>query len=85
MIKICDKDLRCVSNSKNLLGIIEYTRAHAVERVDIWPRKDGEALVGIAWENGSTTTVDFASFVVAKEFFKSRRRFGHPIIHNQPA
>lgn len=81
MIKIHDINMRTVSTSRNLRGILEYTRKNTVERVDIWPNSNG-AQVGIAWHNGSTCITDFADATVCAQFFRHRiARFPNVIIH----
>lgn len=79
MIRILDRDMRTVSYSQNLRGILAYSGKNTVERVDIWPRANGNSTVGIAWENGSTAIFDFASFTVCKSFFEKRARFNSNI------
>lgn len=71
MVKIYDKDLRTVSTSRNLRGILEYTRKNTVERVDIWPNKSG-AQFGITWSNGSSCISEFADATVCAQFFRHR-------------
>jgi hypothetical protein len=84
MITIRDIDFNVVNTSRNLRGILEYTRAHGVERVDIWPGKDKGAQFGITWNNGASTMSDFASATVCQQFFAKRARFApwvilHPV------
>ena len=81
MITIYDASLRAVNRSQNLRGILDYTRTHTVDRLDLWPKND-KCQVGITWANGSSTCFDFASFTVCKRFFESRKQFGAPVIHN---
>ena len=79
MVKIYDKDLRTISTSRNLRGILEYTRKNTIDRVDIWPTESG-AQFGITWLNGSFCISDFADAMVCKAFFAKRKTFNHNII-----
>lgn len=79
MIKIYDADMRTASTSRNLRGLLEYTRKNEVERVDIWPNKNG-AQFGVTWRNGASCMSDFADSTVCKAFFAKRKAFNHNII-----
>lgn len=81
MVIIRDTDGYIVSRSKNLRGIREYLRRHAVERVDIWPHDSGTAQIGVTWANGASVITDFQSFAVCKQWCASRRRFPAAVIH----
>lgn len=84
-VVIRDIDFQVASRSRNLRGILEYSRRHPVERVDIWEARGGAAQLGIAWSNGSTCVTDFASFEVCKRWCAARRNFPPARIHaDQP-
>lgn len=78
---IRDADGHVVSRSRNLRGILEYSRRVPVERIDIWRNPDETAQLGITWTNGSSTITDFASFNVCKQWCASRRNFSGAPIH----
>lgn len=82
-IVIRDSSMRPVSTSKNLRGLLDYTRRNRVNRVDIWPDKVPRtgALVGIEWTNGATTTFTFESLVVCQQWFAARKRFPAATVH----
>lgn len=71
MVIIRDKDMKVVSRSNNLRGILDYSRRNTVERVDIWPNPNG-AQFGIAWTDGSSCIDDFADAKVCAQFFRHR-------------
>ena len=83
MITIRDRDFRIVSSSRNLRGIIDYSRRHIVERVDIWPHASGTAQLGITWTNGASVITDFQSSTVCEQWCASRRRFPAAVIHSK--
>ena len=83
MITIRDSDFCIVSTSRNLRGIIDYSRTHTVKRVDIWPHASGTAQLGITWSNDSSAITDFQSFTVCKQWCASRRRFPAAVIHSK--
>lgn len=62
MIIIRDKAGRAVSRSKNLRGILDYSRKNEVERVDLYPGPQ----LGIAWKNGASMLADFADATVMR-------------------
>ena len=76
-ITIRDKDFRVVARSHNLRGILDYSRDHPVERVDLFPATNGNpaGTLGVTWTNGATTVADFASYSVMKKWVKARRCF----------
>ena len=82
-VVIRDVDFKPVRASRNLRGIMEYTRKHAVQRVDIWPGKDGGAQLGIAWLDGASCITDFASAHVCKQWCAARRAFPAATIHGE--
>jgi hypothetical protein len=83
-VLIRDADFRVVRTSRNLRGIIGYSRTHAVERVDIYPSShDCSAQLGIAWADGATCITDFASFEICKNWCAARRAFPKATIHTR--
>ena len=85
MATIRDRDFRTVSTSRNLRNV--YRHPSALERIDIWPRKDGGAQVGFAWVDGATCITDYASAEVARQFLGrmcKRRGAPAPVVHSQP-
>ena len=74
-VVIRDAEFYVVSTTKNLRGIIEYSRRHRVERVDIWPGKDGGAQLGITWSDDASTITDFVDSTVCREWCAKRRNF----------
>jgi len=83
MITIYDANMRAVARSRNLRGILTYSRKCTVQRVDIWPAKNGAAQCGIEWVDGATTITDFASFDVCQQWFMSRPKFSWAVrIHD---
>lgn len=68
MIVIYDRDLKPVSRSRNLRGILSYPSQ--VERVDIWG-----AQLGVTWTDGASTITDFADPAVLREWVRARRIF----------
>lgn len=83
MVIIRDTDGCIVSRSKNLRGILDYSRRHIVERVDIWPHVSGTAQLGVTWINGASVITDFQSFTVCRQWCTSRRRFPAAVIHSK--
>jgi len=81
MITIRNADFRITHQSRNLRGILDHTRRAAVERIDIWPGKDGTAQLGVAWADGSTCITTFASAEVCKRWCAARRAFPAAVIH----
>jgi hypothetical protein len=61
--------MRVVSRSRNLRGILEYSRTHFVARIDLY-KHDLEGQLGITWANGSTVITSFASFDVMQRWVK---------------
>lgn len=77
MITIYDRDLRVVSRSKNLRGIMRYPAT--VERVDVW----WPGQLGVTWTDGASTITTFADHSVLLAWIKARRIFrGVPINHH---
>lgn len=76
-IKIYDNAGACVSRSKNLRGILAYSRAHETERIDLYKPTDGWSggQFGIAWKDGATAICDFADFSIMEGFAK-KKTFG---------
>ena len=69
-IKIYDKMGVCISWSKNLRGILTYSRENETERIDLYkpdPTRSGGQF-GIAWANGSTSICDFADYSIMEKF-----------------
>lgn len=79
---IRDRDMRVVRRTRNLRAILEHSRDHAVERLDVYPGPHGTGQLGVAWADGSTTIVDFASINVLREWIARRRCFKHASVHN---
>lgn len=73
-IKIYDKSLKLVSYSRNLRGILQYSRQHLTNRIDLYKGSNGWSggQFGIEWENGSTSICDFADFSIMQAFAKKR-------------
>lgn len=69
---IRDADFRVVKKSQNLRGILDYSRDHAVERVDLY---DSERLLGVTWTNGASTVVRFADAKVLRRWAEARKCF----------
>lgn len=69
---IRDADFRIVKRSHNLRGILEYSRSHAVERVDLY---SSARLFGVAWMDGATTLVQFADANVMRQWAETRKCF----------
>lgn len=80
-VVIRDADFKIVSRSRNLRGILDYSRKHLVERVDIWQGAAGGAQLGIVWLSGASVITDFACFEVCKSWCAARRNFPEPCIH----
>jgi hypothetical protein len=74
-VTIRDRDMRIVSTSRNLRGILGFSRTHVVERIDIWPGAAGGAQLGITWMDGASCITDFASFTLCKDWVSRRRVF----------
>ena len=69
---IRDVDSRPVKRSSSLRGIIDYSRNHAVERVDLY---DSARLLGVTWANGASTVVPFADAKVLRRWAEARKCF----------
>lgn len=69
---IYDADLRVVKKSKNLRGILDYSRTHTVERVDVY---QSARLLGVTWTNGASTVVQFADAKVMRRWAEARKCF----------
>ena len=80
MTEIKDSMGNVIHRSKNLRGIMEYTRAMPVEFVNIIKTQDG-ADVFIRWICGAVCHTKFASYTVACEFFNNPRRRFKPCVH----
>jgi hypothetical protein len=77
-VKIRDASGRVIHTSRNLRGILDYSRGRCVivERVDLFPLKHSEGgTMGITWNTGATCITDFASYRVMVEWAKARRCF----------
>jgi hypothetical protein len=82
---IRDADFKPVRTSRNLRGILIHSNLHAVDRVDIWPKRDS-AQLGVTWVDGSSCITDFADPRVCKDWVASRRAFKgvRVVIHAGP-
>jgi len=69
---IRDAGLRVVKKSQNLRGILDYSRAHTVERVDLY---GSSRLLGVTWTNGASTVVRFADAKVMRRWVEARKCF----------
>lgn len=80
-IVIRDADFRVAHRSRNLRGILDYSRNHVVTRIDCYgPHANGTGTLGIAWADGATCITDFADYAVMVQWVKARRRMsGHLI------
>jgi hypothetical protein len=71
-------DFRVASRSRNLRGILTYSREHVVTRVDLFgPHSSGTGTLGLAWADGATCITDFADYTVMREWVAKRRIFRH--------
>ena len=69
---IHDAGLRVVKKSQNLRGILDYSRAHTVEGVDLY---ESARLLGVTWTNGASTVVRFADAKVMRRWAEARKCF----------
>ena len=87
-IIIRDRNFKIVSRSRNLRGIMEYSRRKSTAyRIDLYRGKNGWSggQFGIAWHDGSTAICDFADFSIMESFAKKRTFKGaeikiHPVM-----
>jgi hypothetical protein len=77
MIIIYDHDLKAVSRSRNLRGILRYPSP--VERVDLWG-----AQLGVTWTDGASVITTFADPAVLRDWVRARRIFrGVPVTEHR--
>jgi len=69
---IRDADFRPVKRSSSLRGILDYSRDHAVERVELY---ESALLLGVTWANGASTLVSFADAKVMRRWAEARKCF----------
>ena len=74
-VLIVDIGLNAISRSRNLRGILDYSRRNPVERIDLYGQPLGAGLLGITWINGSSVITEFASFSVMREWTRDRAVF----------
>ena len=82
MILIRNKDFEVVSRSRNLRGILSYSRHTAVERIDLYKAPDGCGQFGITWCDGASCITDFASYNVMADFAKKRTFKAAPVFEH---
>ena len=70
--EIYDENGSIVKTSSNLRGIIEYSRRTPVKVVRLFYP---DAQLGVEWEDGATTLVQFASASVLRRWAEARRCF----------
>ena len=77
------KDHKIISRSKNLRGILAYARRRAhyglpigVRNVIIFPHADHSATLFVRFNDGASSVLEFASYLVACGWIKSRRSWG---------
>lgn len=86
-VVIRDAAFNVVSKTKNLRGILDYSRTHRVDRIDFWEEGvKGTGQLGITWVNGSSTITDFADAGVMRRWVRGRRVFAAitPVEHGSP-
>ena len=70
--EIYDEDGRIVKTSGSLRGIIDYSRSTPVKAVRLF---HADPALGVEWEDGATTLVQFASASVMCRWAEARRCF----------
>lgn len=69
------------ATSKNLRGIVTYSRKHPVETVALGHAPDGAGVLHITWANGAHATADFASFMVMCECVAKRPHMVRSLVY----
>lgn len=72
---IRNAEFRIVAQSRNLRGIIDYSRSHAIERIDLYKGPQ----LGISWVDGASCITDFADVTVMHKWIE---RFKGVPIHD---
>jgi hypothetical protein len=70
--EIYDEDGRIVKTSSSLRGILEYSRHTPVKVVKLF---HADLALGVEWEDGAATLVQFASASVMRRWAEARRCF----------
>lgn len=73
MVIIYDSNMKPVSHSRNLRGILDYSRKHAVAKVRLTQYKIVGGMLHIEWMNGATVCTIFASWTVLKSWVRGRK------------
>lgn len=72
---IYDRNGAVVSRSKNLRGLLEYSRRVCLDKVSIEKTAHGEGIVRLTFGSGATVETMFASYSVLVDFLNARRRW----------
>jgi hypothetical protein len=75
MITIHNVEGKPISTSRNLRGIQEFARKHAVDIVNISALPDGAGTLTIFFSGGYSVTARFNSFTVLESWVRARRNF----------
>lgn len=87
-VVIYSREGRVVRRSRNLRGLLEHVRLHAVDRVGLSRNRERNAFGGMGgvlrvhFANGDHCTTDFASYDVMREWVTKRRNLrGVSVMH----
>ena len=71
---------RIVRKSKNLRGILDYSRSCSVVRVELTKLPDDAGSMLVIFHNGATSRANFASFSIMQRWVDSRRSWNCEIV-----
>lgn len=83
MIEIV-KGKQVVARSRNLRGVLDYARKSYMREVACYMKNGGSALVCFTYDDGAVCRTDFASYIVALRFARTRRSWALTEIYCGP-